>query len=250
MKIMFAVLVALIIGFGWVDAQTTQDGIQFNVTYDCPKSSVRNFKVLKCNSNGWCDVFFVNSSPEGGYKDELKKTKIQELLRVGCEIDGKPVKAGKENVETNTETEAETPTKDKGAKARTVETTGDCSFSEPAGKVSKTAKASETLFKRVIFEQYRDKSNGRKVGITYQTFQLGKSYVNRLTNNGLLHDGAPQGATIYPVKTKFTFCDRYTDSTIRWGYDAQYSCFKDKFGDWVCPSDSTKITEQTYLPNK
>ncbi|MGI8543197.1 MAG: hypothetical protein ACR2MD_06910 [Aridibacter sp.] len=55
---------------------------------------------------------------------------------------------------------------------------------------------------------------------------------------------------IDPVKTKFSYCDRYTDSTIRWGYDAQYSCFKDKFGDWVCPSDATKITEQIYLPNK
>ncbi len=128
--------------------------------------------------------------------------------------------------------------------------TPDCQFNEPAGTVSKTSKPSAQLFQRVIFERYRDNAGGRKVGITYQTFQLGKSYVNRLTNNGLLHDGAPQGATIYTVKTKYIFCERYTDSTIRWVTEAQYSCFKDKFGDWVCPSDSTKNLEQIYLPNK
>jgi hypothetical protein len=242
MKITFAILTAVVIGSGSVTGQT-QDGIPYNATYDCPRSSVRNFRVLKCNSNGWCDVFYVNSSPDGGYKDELKKDKIQELLRIGCEIDGKPVKVEPQN------TKVETATENNKTRETTAETTGDCSFNEPGGTVSKTAKASEALFKRVIFEQYRDKSNGRKVGLTYQTFQIGKSYVNRLTNNGLLHDGAPQGATIYAIKTKFTFCDKYTDSTIRWGYTAQYSCFKDKFGDWVCPSDSTKITEQTYLPN-
>ena len=126
----------------------------------------------------------------------------------------------------------------------------DCPFNEPAGTVSKTSKPSAELFKRVIYEWKVASSNKRKVGITYETFQLGKSYVNRLTNNGLMHDGAPQGATISTVKTKYIFCDRYTDSTIRWVIEAQYSCFKDNFGDWVCPSDSLKIVEQIYLPNK
>jgi hypothetical protein len=128
--------------------------------------------------------------------------------------------------------------------------TPDCPFNEPAGKVSRTSPPSEQLFKRVIFEQYRDKSNGSKVGITYQSFQLGKSYVNRLTGNGLLHDGAPQGATINTVKTTFILCDRHTDSTIRWVYEAQYSCFKDNFGDWICPNDALKLSEPIYLPNK
>jgi hypothetical protein len=128
--------------------------------------------------------------------------------------------------------------------------TPDCQFSEPTGTVSKASRPSVELFKRVIYERKVATSNGRKVGITFEAFQLGKSYVNRLTNNGLMHDGAPQGATIYTVKTKYIFCDRYTDSTIRWVMEAQYSCFKDNFGDWVCPSDSLKIIEQVYLPNK
>lgn len=128
--------------------------------------------------------------------------------------------------------------------------TPDCPFNEPTGSGGKNARPSAETFKRVIFEYYKAAAAGRPLGITYETFQLGRSYANRLTNNGLLHDGAPQGAMIYTVKTKFTQCQKYSDSTTRTIYDAEYSCFKDKFGEWVCPSDKTKISDPIYLPNK
>ena len=67
----------------------------------------------------------------------------------------------------------------------------------------------------------------------------------------LKHDGAPRGATVYPLKTKYLFCDKYTDSTIRWLVESQFACFKNKDGEWVCPVDSVpKYLEQIYLPNK
>ena len=124
----------------------------------------------------------------------------------------------------------------------------ECQFNEPAGTVSKTAKPSAGLFKRVLFERYRDMANGLKTGITFETFQLGKSYVNRLTGKGLMHDGAPQGATINSVKTKFILCVRHTDSTLRTVYEAQYNCFKDNFGDWICPNSALKLSESVRLP--
>lgn len=126
----------------------------------------------------------------------------------------------------------------------------ECQFNEPTGTVSKTAKPSAGLFQRVLFERYRDTANGLKTGITFETFQLGKSYVNLLTGRGLMHSGAPQGATINPVKTKFILCVRHTDSTLRSVYEAQYSCFKDRFGDWICPNDALKLSEPVRLPNK
>ncbi len=126
----------------------------------------------------------------------------------------------------------------------------ECQFNEPTGTVSKTAKPSAGLFQRVLFERYRDTANGRKIGITFETFQLGKSYVNLLTGKGLMHDGAPRGATINPVKTKFVLCERYTDSTLRTVYEAQYNCFKDDFGDWVCPNSALKLSDPVRLPNK
>ena len=134
--------------------------------------------------------------------------------------------------------------------------TPDCPFNEPVGTVSRTSKPSAPLFKRVIFEKYRDTANGRKVGITFQSFQMGKPFKNivmSVPGRGakLKHDGAPQGATIYPLKAKYLFCDRYTDSTIRWLVESQFACFKNRDGDWVCPVDSVpKYLEQIYLPNK
>jgi hypothetical protein len=104
----------------------------------------------------------------------------------------------------------------------------------------------------VIYEWKVATSNGRKVGVTFLSVPLGAPYKNTVTTVAgrakLRHDGAPQGATIYPLKTKYLFCDRYTDSTIRWVIDSQFACFKDKFGEWVCPVDS--VPKQIYLPNK
>ena len=128
--------------------------------------------------------------------------------------------------------------------------TPDCPFNEPAGSASKTAKPSAATFKRAIFEFHKGNAAGRQVGVTYQTFELGKSYVNRLTNNGLLHTGAPQNAMIYTVKTKFITCEKYTTSTMRMEYDSKNSCFQNSFGDWICPVDTVKISTPIHLPNK
>ena len=136
------------------------------------------------------------------------------------------------------------------ANAEPPVTAPECQFDVPAEIVTKTSKPTAETFKRVIYDRLAATSNKRKIGTTFETFQLGKSYVNRLTGGGLMHDGAPQGATIYPVKTRFIYCDRHTDSTVRWIYDAQYNCFKDAFGEWVCPNSALKLSEPIYLPNK
>jgi hypothetical protein len=129
--------------------------------------------------------------------------------------------------------------------------TGECPFNEPPGTSSRTARASEQLFKRVIFERYRDIESGREVGITFKTFSLANSFVNRLTGNGLLHDGAPQGATVYRYKTNFFTCVKYTDSILRTDVQEGYfACFKDKAGDWACAEDGRRNWDQKHLPVK
>jgi hypothetical protein len=67
-------------------------------------------------------------------------------------------------------------------------------------------------------------------------------------NNGFLYRTAPAAATIYPIKANYIFCDRYTDSTIRWVYENQFECFKDKFGDWACNGGISQPKSQIYLP--
>lgn len=128
---------------------------------------------------------------------------------------------------------------------------GECAFNEPAGTASRNAKASPQLFQRVIYERYRDMESGRQVGVTFKTFRLANSFVNRLTGTGLVHDGAPQGATVYRYKTDFFTCVKYTDSIIRTDVQEGYfACFKDKSGDWACADDGRRNWSQKHLPVK
>jgi len=136
-----------------------------------------------------------------------------------------------------------------------------CPMNEPPGKVTKASAASAALFKRVIFERMAAKigsgavSAPKKIGLTFQEFQMGKAYKNTLTSSRLgdkrLHDGAPVGAMIYPIKTKFQKCELYDRSITRWLIQENFACFKDRFGDWVCPADSVpKFLEQYSIPVK
>lgn len=305
-----------------------QDAIQLNALYNCPKSSLYNFKVLECATEKDCKVLFVNiSTPSASFEDEISKSRILDAFKAGgCTINGKPLEAAKDSAPQESAVKNNQSQTTKTGKAQTgrfkvgervlaspmamsdekyfekctvikdyMETEGadayrvrcddlkggigqesnvkvpfiktwanaepppatpECPFNEPPGTVTRTSKASAGLFKRVIFEKYRDTSNGQQVGITFQEFQMGAAYKNTVavvSGRGAQRrfDGAPVGAAIYPIKTKYIFCDKHTDSTIRWVVESQFACFKDKFGDWVCPVDSVpKYLEQIYLPNK
>jgi hypothetical protein len=97
-------------------------------------------------------------------------------------------------------------------------------------------------------------TNPLKVGITFVEFQMGDSFVNRVhvdpgTGAQRLHDGAPEGALIYPLKTKHIYCRAYRAEILREVVQLDFACFKDKFGDWACPSDSVRqILETKSLP--
>lgn len=125
---------------------------------------------------------------------------------------------------------------------------GECQFNEPAGTASRNARPSEQLFKRVIYERYRDMESGRKVGVTFKTFTLSKSFLNRLTGSGLLHDGAPPGATVHRYRTDFFTCVKYTDSILRTDIQEGYfACFRDKSGEWACAEDGRRNWSQKHL---
>jgi hypothetical protein len=209
---------------------------------------------LSCDGNDWCQVFLVNNSPEGGYKDEWKRSEILEYLKKkdnndkGCTVGGRPITSAKPAAPTTKKDSTGKAAPRNDAKAKTATSTS-CASVAPPGKVTRNAKPSAALFKRVIYERYRMMDKGRPVGMNFTAFRLERSYVNRLTNNGLLHDGAPRNATVYRYKTNYTHCVKYTDSIIRWDVtDAYYSCFKDKAGDWACTSEGERNKKQSYLP--
>ena len=136
--------------------------------------------------------------------------------------------------------------------------TDDCPMNVPAGRVAKTSAASAALFQRVIYERMAAKVGGtsisapKQIGLTFEVFQLGGAYKNSLSGNRVdrrLHDGAPVGASIYPIKTRYVKCELYDRSISRMVIEQNFACFKDKFGEWVCPTDSTpKFLEQGSVP--
>lgn len=136
----------------------------------------------------------------------------------------------------------------------------ECSFDAPVGTVSRTAKPSEQLFKHVLYDWFNldvkegGTTNPLKVGVAFLEFQMGNPFINRVyvdsrTGAQRLNDGAPVGTTIYPVKTTYIHCGRYRGSTERRVTQQNFTCFKDKFGDWVCPVDSVPLNlEKISIP--
>ena len=118
----------------------------------------------------------------------------------------------------------------------TLAPTFECSFEKPAGTLTKTSPATAATFKRAIYES-NAKLHQFPIGLQFQAFELGKAYKNLLTNNGLMYETAPQNATMYPIKTKYTVCEETSgEYNHLMNYEQKRVCFKDSFGDWNCPA--------------
>jgi hypothetical protein len=172
----------------------------------------------------------------------------------GIRIAGTNVKCGEQTSATTKQ-----QSQGKSAVSPTPDQT-DCPLNEPPGKVTKTAPASEQLFKRVIYEWEAAKINStsitapKKIGLTFLEFEMGKPYKNTLTSSRFgdkrRHDGAPEGAMIYPIKTKELQCDLHGDAVKRWVTENVGNCFKNRFGDWTCPRRTVKFIENRLIPLK
>ena len=131
---------------------------------------------------------------------------------------------------------------------------GGCPMNQPPGQSTNTAKASAQLFKRVIYEWHAAKINPasisapQQVGLTFLKFEMGAPYKNTLTSSRFgdkrLHDGAPVGAMIYPVKTRELQCDLHGTSVTRSVSERAGDCFKSRSGEWVCPLRTTKLVSR------
>ncbi len=139
-----------------------------------------------------------------------------------------------------------------------------CPTDEPAGPVSRASSPSAQTFKRVIYEQEKEietqHRDVQKVGMTFELFELGPPFTNRLTGGGLrqdgsqhllMHDGAPENATIYPLRARFSKCVQRPTWKRLWVIEENFDCFKNKAGDWACPVGvgETKFLKQVDLDN-
>lgn len=202
---------------------------------------------------GWYRIVFDWNVRSGNLQGDWYNPKNREIV-----IAGTRTKCGQAAAAGNTRPVG-------GANGRTddvgiVDLGDECPMTAPAGGVTKSSGASASLFKRVIYEKMAARVGGtsisspKKVGLTFLEFEMGKAYRNTLSSNRIggdkrLHDGAPVGATIYPIKTRYVKCELYDRSITRMVIQQNFACFKDRFGDWVCPTDSTpKFLEQRSTP--
>ena len=144
------------------------------------------------------------------------------------------------------------PAEAKGAEPN--ETAAACSFVVPPGDASKTALASEQLFKRKIYDRYNKFADGTiqaplKVGVTYLSFQVAPPFKNIVRVDPVIgayrvNDAAPVNAMIYAVKTEHIVCEQFRDRTTRKQVANKYACFKNRDGEWVCGADGIPKTTQ------
>ena len=140
----------------------------------------------------------------------------------------------------------------------------NCPLDAPAGPNSKSDGPSERVFKRAIYDEAVEAevthADVKKIGMSFEIFEMGQSYANLMTQGGLrqdasvkvlMHDGAPPNATIYPVKVRYSKCLQRPTWKRLWVIEENRDCFKNRFGDWVCPvgTGATKFLTQLDLPN-
>ena len=214
-------------------------------------------KILHCRGAGdneECEVqYYRGDTPES-----IPRWENTYFLRKGEE---RVLEYKKRQAAAQPETENVDRTKPQPATSTEVKetetnekTTADCSFIAPPGDISKTAKPSEQLFKRKIYDRHNVFANGTgsaplRVGVMFLSFQVGKPFTNTVRLDPArgalrINDAAPVNATIYPVKSEHIVCEEYRDGTQRKRVENKYACFKNRDGEWVCGADGIPKTTQ------
>lgn len=256
---LFIAMIAITLLFAASSFVTAQEGAKYKVG-DCvehdttnvsnPAARWRRGQISK--NDGY--FFTIEFETRDGKEPETTIVSLASAHKWLREASGCAAK----KTEDTEEPKADAPPKETPKAKRPSETPGEgsggCSFNKDYRKVSNSAAASAELFKGVIFEwEYSLNKRFRDFGLTFLNFQMGKPFKNRVypgINVRKDVDTAPVGATIYPIKTKQLICQKDISITIRWVWEIEYSCFKDKFGQWVCNNNAPKQLEHTSMPNK
>lgn len=230
-----------------------QDGIKYNVVYDCPAfndakgaSSGRKFKVLRCDGEN-CKVFQINEyNPNGGFETEMTKAHVKEdISRYRCVAPGgNNNEPQNEKVEKNEEPQQkeETPQNRNNGKVA-------CPASDPDSN-SKTAL--EKSFRGAIREAWEKEPepglDGR-VTITFQSFTVGAAHKYRT----YIDPNDAIGKMIYSVRATFTTCTDYNRRIENVKREREFSCYKNTAGKQTCTiiaAPNTNIKDKTESIDK
>lgn len=231
---------------GIAAGQGKPDKLELGVIYTCEEMNHYEFKVISCDDKDWCQVFIVNkAAPHGGnVTGEGKATVLSTIEKNACVVKGRPPAAKSDPGP------AEDKAKDKNgnpgnppdpAPAQDAPNAAASCTSDPGlATKPKTGDAMELNSKRAIlarFHQSVEKGEKLAVGISFASFQIGPPRANR-RGDPLYFQDAPVGANLYPVKSQFTLCSRFSTEITRDVVDGRYECFQDNFGEWVCATAS------------
>lgn len=109
----------------------------------------------------------------------------------------------------------------------------------------------EAHFKRLIWEQYRDKEVGnyQAVGIAFQDLSVVNSYPNTLVEGVPRHMTAAPGAMIYRVRTTHAYTYKEGNEYRRLHVKESYFIIsRDKTGQWFASPDGKKDSSIEALP--
>ena len=221
-----------------VTSISAQQGSQHKLGDKIDVGGNQSVEILQVRGQGSNEEWYLQyyrgqvkeSTPRWEPSDLVKMT--EQRLKGSSQNDVKVVQPG------NNRTQETTPR---------INTTGsaNCSFDPPAPIVSSADKFSLALAKRKIYDTYMRNINGTgmaplKIGVTFISIAEGQPYVNTVKvdpGRGAerKYDGAPVGATLYPLNSKHTLCEQYRDRTTKSLVESSFVCFKNKDGNWTCP---------------
>lgn len=138
------------------------------------------------------------------------------------------------------------------AAAAAATLTGPCPRTPYGGPVAGTTPASKALFQRKVADNYTMGAYGPFwYGVTFERFTVGapiRNAVGQAPGGGAtrVNNGAPAGATMYPVSSQHIVCEGAPTSAERRRVVSNYLCFVSKNNEWTCGGDGVPRT--TRLP--
>ncbi len=244
----------------WKSVSAEQDKIEYNQVYECGAGKSK-FKVLSCKGTGKmdrCEIFRINEySPDGGFKDSVYRSQIDDSINQGCKIKGRPDVKNDEKEDKKTENESQVSKTNKDQDKPTPENTNDNSVACFASDSETNVKnLNEKSFKGVLrrFWEKKPEESGPTVTLTFQKMTIGAPRRWRATFDDAYSQADPK-KPIYPVRTTFTTCTDYTDAITTRKMERIYDCYVHKTGGWQCSQTGASgplamKDEKVYTPKK
>ncbi len=119
---------------------------------------------------------------------------------------------------------------------------GACVSTPYGGPVPGSRAATPALFRQKVADSYTMRATSTfQIGVTFEQFTVGRPVRNTVSNQpGVgavrVNNGAPPGATMYPVQSRHVVCEQGGTNVERRRVESDYYCFVTRDQEWTCAS--------------